>query len=62
MHGPRWGSPEDELRREYVWLNENFHHVKWENHVLHWLLAEARWYARRPMPTDAPRHDLIDVS
>ena len=48
MHGPRWGSPEDELRREYRALIERAHGLAHENYVLRWLLAEARQGAITP--------------
>lgn len=42
MHGPRWGSPDEELIREHRSLFECAFRLGHENHVLRWLLAEAR--------------------
>lgn len=44
MHGPRWGTREEELMREYKALIELSARLRTENYVLRWLLAEARAY------------------
>lgn len=42
MHGPRWGSPEEELLREHRALIDQAFRLGHENYLLRWLLAEAR--------------------
>jgi hypothetical protein len=43
MHGPRWGTREEELMREYKVMIHEKARLRTENYVLRWLLAEARW-------------------
>jgi len=49
MRGPFWGSPEEELRREYRYLVGACAAFRREVYLLRWLIAEARfWEGRRP--------------
>lgn len=41
MHGPRWGTREQEMERDLKYYIEETHTLRYELYVMQWLLAEA---------------------